>query len=87
LAWDVQREEPLAMGPDSICYLNLDTGLPFSNAEIMSEVMPGANIGVIGIKAIPGMRNPRFINLFMEDIHNFQPIPKYTPIEELHGSI
>lgn len=83
LAWDVQKEAPLAMGPDSICYLNLDSGLPFPNTEIMGEVMPGAKIGVIGIKALPGMRNSRFINFFMESIHDFQPIPKYTPIEEL----
>lgn len=50
IAWDRDHGVPLAMGPDSICYLTTD-GYPFSNAGLNLPRVKGREVAVIAIEA------------------------------------
>ncbi len=50
IAWSSSQTAPLAMAPNSICFLDLNTGLPFSNADFTDE-MKGHEVALVAIQA------------------------------------
>ena len=71
---------PLAIAPDSICYMN-DLGETFSNADIKV----GDFINIVGIPAVKQIRTPYFINIFEEALRALGHKDSYIPIEELQA--
>lgn len=58
IAWDYRTGQPLAMAPDSICWLTRK-GDTFSNTEIPS---PGTPVCLVGIAAQDSLREGRTVN-------------------------
>ena len=76
IAWRTDWAVPLAMGPDSICYITAD-GQPLSNADITAD-MAGTEIVLIGIRADDKMRSPAIVGSFEEVFRSIatpDPIP------------
>ncbi len=69
---------PIAMGPDSICYMTVD-GEPFSNAE--ASGMSGRQVAVIGIPAPPEMRSAAIIDAFLVSLRALGYGGTYIPLD------
>jgi len=82
IVWSNLKAQPLAMAPDLICYLDPNTALPMSNADITE----GQAIMVIGLR-VPWLRTPYFENIFSLVWKKFGYHGAYTPIEQLTASI
>lgn len=81
LAWRSDRAKPVAMGPDSICYVTPD-GMPLSNAELNADKI-GQDLFVIGVRAYDAMRAPHVVAAFEEALHAMGYAGPYVPIEDL----
>ncbi|GET39721.1 DUF917 domain-containing protein [Microseira wollei] len=74
-------EQPIAMGPDLICYLTPD-GTPLTNEEIKE----GQELAVIGLKAPEQSRQTEsIINSYLEGLKILGYNGLYVPIEELQN--
>jgi len=70
--------KPLAIAPDSICYMN-DLGETFSNADIKV----GDFIHIVGFAAAKQIRTPYFITIFEEALNALGYQDSYVTIEKL----
>ncbi len=82
IAFSSNSDVPLAMGPDSICYLTTK-GQPFSNADL-DTLPPGAKIAVIGVAAPAVMRSAFILNQFRIALAGIGYAGTYVPIEQLN---
>ncbi|MCP4720294.1 MAG: DUF917 domain-containing protein [Desulfobacteraceae bacterium] len=79
IAWDADKNIPLAMAPDSISYVN-EKGIALSNADLE----PGDSIYIIGIRADKRLReDPYLKNQFLTGLQNVGYYGKYVPLEQL----
>ncbi|NNE34906.1 MAG: DUF917 family protein, partial [Rhodothermales bacterium] len=81
IAWSTQYAEPLAMGPDLICFLAAD-GTAFSNADA-DRIKPGQEIALIGMRCGTPLRDPKIVSAFMGAINALGYAGPYVPIETL----
>lgn len=81
IAWQSNSSEPLALAPDSICYLTPD-GNPLTIAE---HLTPGQEIVLIGLKAAAALRQDSLIHVFQNLIAGFGYGGSYIPIEQLQN--
>ena len=82
IAWQSDRDQPIGMGPDSLCWMTPD-GQAFSNTQIPAT---GTDVVLIGI----GARQPLLESAeIMKYFHYFQKKVGYTgdyvPIQKLQG--
>ena len=76
IAW--KGDKPIAMVPDSICWLGLD-GTPLTNADIKE----GMEVAVIGIKAHPKFRTKEAFQTFKHVLEMLGYKGDFIPIEDL----
>jgi hypothetical protein len=76
IAW--KGKKPVAMLPDSICWLGLD-GSPLTNTDIKE----GMKVAAIGIKSDDKWRVPKGLELIKPTLSIFGYKGEYEPIEEL----
>lgn len=81
IAWQSNRAEPIAMAPDSICYLTPD-GTPLTIAD---NLTPGQEIVLIGLKAAAALRQDSLLQVFQNLIAGFGYGGSYIPIEQLQS--
>ena len=81
IAWQSNRAEPIAIAPDSICYLTPD-GTPLTIAD---NLTPGQEIVLIGLKAAAALRQDSLIQVFQNLIAGFGYGGSYIPIEQLQS--
>lgn len=81
IAWSNKYHQPLAMGPDLICYLTND-GKTLSNTELEE----GLEINVIGVQAPSQLRTPYFFSQYGEILQRLGYYGPYIPIESLHDA-
>jgi DUF917 family protein len=87
IAWSSAQRHPLAISPDSMCYLALDglrKGMPLSNADLNDVV--GSTLALIGIQAIPQMRTKAIVDRFLDLMRPFGYGGDYVHIEDLNSS-
>ena len=83
MAWCDDCSAPLAMAPDSICYLTTD-GQPFSNADIEPMELKGREVAIIGLIADREIRNNEKIKeSFRAALQALGYAGPYVPIEEI----
>ncbi len=87
VAWSPQQARPLAIGPDSICYVTL-SGLPFSNADIQGKVdgqpIEGQESLLVGVTARDELRrNPEIRGAFKRTLVNQGYPGPLVPLNEL----
>ncbi len=82
IAWSSERDRPLAIGPDLVCYLTPE-GETFSNATV--EQFKGKEIAVIGAPATPKMRGAGIVEAFRESLGGLGYAGPYVKIEDLQG--
>lgn len=82
IAWQTDRILPLAMGPDSICYMTVD-GQPFSNADI-DDTLRAQQVVLIGLRADEKMRAQNIVGQFLEVFRTMGYAGPYIPIEDLY---
>jgi len=79
IAWDADKNRPLAMAPDSISYIN-EKGMALSNADLNL----GDDIYIIGIRANKRLRqDPYLKDQFLTGLKNVGYYGKYVPLEQL----
>jgi DUF917 family protein len=79
IVWDVDKNIPLAMAPDTISYVN-KKGIALSNADLIV----GDDIHIIGIKADERLRqDPYLKHKYLTALQNVGYYGKYVPIEQL----
>lgn len=76
IAW--KNGKPIAMVPDSICWITLD-GIPLTNADIKE----GLEVAVIGKKAHPKFRDDKVFSTFSHILESLGYKGGFKPIEEL----
>lgn len=81
IAWSSRRDRPLALAPDSICYLG-------KNGETMSNVglQEKQFVYLIGLAAVPQIRIPYFFDIFGQTLATMGYYGPYVPIEDLQSS-
>ncbi len=77
IAYSDQSALPLAMAPDSICYLAAD-GTPFSNAEIADY--QDQEVALVGVPAPAEMRDPKIIKAFLATLRTLDYGGAYVPL-------
>ena len=80
IAWKSERDRPVAMGPDLICYLTKD-GATFSNAELDSA--KGKDVAIIGFPASAAMRSKAIVSAFLNNLRQIGYGGPYVEIEKL----
>jgi DUF917 family protein len=80
IAFRNNSSEPLAIGPDMLCYLTT-SGQPFSNADFGS-IPKNQKVALIGVAATP-MRKPLIIEQFLKALAGLGYAGSYVPIEKL----
>ncbi len=60
VAWRDDLAHPLAVGPDSLCYVTSD-GHAFTNANLADFSGPEHCIHLIGLEALPALRAPSIL--------------------------
>jgi len=78
IAWNNQHGEPVAMGPDLICYLAQD-GTVFSNADLDS--IAGKDIAIIGAPATPLFRQEAVVHEFLTLLSALGYGGSYVPLQ------
>jgi DUF917 family protein len=77
IAWDSQRDTPIAMAPDLLCYLTTD-GIPFTNADLSRA--KGKQVALIGAPADAALRQPAMIAAFLAVLQGLGYAGPYVPI-------
>jgi len=80
IAWRSDRDIPLAMAPDLLCWLTPD-GAPLSNADLQL----GQEVVLIGVKADAPLRRPPLLRQFMAALRQLGYGGPYRPIEALQS--
>ncbi|MEM9595475.1 MAG: DUF917 family protein [Acidobacteriota bacterium] len=82
IAWSSAYDRPLAIGPDSICYVTPD-GKTFSNDDITEELY-GTEVILVGIAARTALREEtEIVQAFRQVLIETGYAGAYVPIEEL----
>ncbi len=88
IAWSSSRDRPLAIAPDSICYVT-ESGQPFSNDDIKGKSglqVEGEQSVLIGIGAHPALTgNKKIMQAFRTALTGLGYAGCYTPIKQLQG--
>lgn len=77
IAWDSQRDTPIAMAPDLLCYLTTD-GIPFTNADLARA--QNKQVALIGAPADAALRQPAMIAAFLTVLQGLGYAGPYVPI-------
>lgn len=77
IAWDEQRDTPIGMAPDLLCYLTTD-GIPFTNADLSRA--KGKQVALIGAPADAALRQPAMIAAFLTVLRGLGYAGPYVPI-------
>ena len=80
IAWCNDSSEPIAMGPDTICYLSED-GTPLG----IRELKPGTEVTVLGVKAFQQLRRGSILESFLKSLQEWGYYGPYIPIEKIHN--
>jgi len=78
IAWSNDCSEPLAMAPDSICYMD-NKGKTYSNADLVE----GQFVYLIGIPAVKEIQNDYFRTIFDTTLKSLGYYGPYVPVEKL----
>lgn len=81
IAWSNENQEPIAMGPDTICYLTGD-GKPVG----MRELKPKDQVTLLGIKANERLRKGSILQSFLNSLQEWGYYGPYIPIEKLQNT-
>ncbi|MCB9763570.1 MAG: DUF917 family protein [Alphaproteobacteria bacterium] len=89
IAFSTAEDLPLAIGPDSICYMTSD-GYSFSNADLdeaaVKKRLKDAEIVLLGIRACEELRTQApIVEAFTEQLTAMGYAGKYVPIETLRA--
>jgi hypothetical protein len=76
IAWDSQRDTPIAMAPDLLCYLTPD-GIPFTNADLSRA--QGKQVALIGAPSNAALRQPAMIAAFQAVLQGLGYAGPYVP--------
>ncbi|MGM0509346.1 MAG: DUF917 domain-containing protein [Fusobacteriota bacterium] len=78
IAWSSKKSNPVAMGPDLICYMD-------KKGEVYStpDLVKGQDVIVVGIKADSEYNKEYIQNKFLEILKKLNYYGPYVPIEEL----
>jgi uncharacterized protein len=79
-AYNTSRPGPIAMGPDSLCWLTAD-GTPFSNVEVSGYI--GTPVALVGLPAPAQFRSPFIIQHFQSVMRQLGYAGPYVPVEKL----
>ena len=82
IAWSSDRSEPLAMAPDSICYMD-NKGKTYSNADLIE----GQFLYLIGIPASKQIENDYFISIFDTTLKSLGYYGPYINVKKLSKGI
>jgi DUF917 family protein len=77
IAWDSQRDTPIGMAPDLLCYLTTD-GIPFTNADLSRA--QGKQVALIGAPSDAALRQPAMIAAFQAVLQGLGYAGPYVPI-------
>ena len=78
IAWDEQRDTPIGMAPDLLCYLTTD-GIPFTNADLSRA--KGKQVALIAAPSDAALRQPAMIAAFQAVLQGLGYAGPYIPIE------
>jgi DUF917 family protein len=78
IAWSSTRDRPLAMAPDSICYLGWE-GETMSNVELAEKQW----VSLVGVPAVPQIRIPYFLEIFGQTLATMGYYGPYVPLADL----
>jgi len=78
IAWSSDYSEPLAMAPDSICYID-NKGKTYSNADLVE----GQFMYLIGVPAAKEIENDYFISIFNTTLQSLGYYGPYVPVKKL----
>ncbi len=78
IAWDSQRDTPIGMAPDLLCYLTTD-GIPFTNADLSRA--KGKQVVLIGAPSDASLRTPAMLAAFQAVLQGLGYAGPYVPIE------
>ena len=85
IAWDSAKTSPIAMAPDSICYLTPD-GQPFSNADCDLKPMVGKKATLVGIAADEKLTEiDSILQSFKENLELLGYYGSYASVAEIWG--
>lgn len=78
IAWDPTQDMPLAMAPDSICFMTT-AGQPLSVADL-GMVKPGDEIAVIGIPAVAPLKTGPLLAIYLSVLNAIGYAGAYQPL-------